>query len=169
MPDIDSLSLAMLASMKVDARDDFMAIAYWARTLETAPNAKTRAVCEWELWRTKKLVAGRAAREFEKANGRPPTYAEELRDAKLMDPKVFDVVLPELEFDARGAPTYARAVELELTIRLDQAEKYVAAFREGEGRAPTSEEFFRDFGSLPDPPAGKRWKFEDGKLSLAEE
>jgi len=167
MPDIDSLSLAMLASMKVDARDDFVAIAYWARSLEAAPNAKARTVCECELWRTKLLVANRASREFQAAKKRPPTCAEEIRDPKLMDPKVYDVVLPELTFDEKGVGHYATYDRLERELRIQQAEDYVAAFRLGEGREPTEEEFFRNYGFLPDAPAGKRWRFIDGKLSLA--
>jgi tetratricopeptide (TPR) repeat protein len=169
MPDIDSLSLAMLASMKVDAHDDFVAIAYWAQALECAPNAKTRTICEHDLWFTKRLIANRASREYQAAHDKtPPKTADDVRDPKLMDPKVFDIVLPDLVFDAKGVANYARLVELERTLRISQADDFVAAFREGEGRAPTEEEFLRQFGDLPDPPEGKKWKFADGTLSLAD-
>jgi len=169
MPDIDSISLAMLAAMKVDAHDDFVAIAYWARTLEQAPNAKARAVCEYELWRTKRLIANRASRDFQAAHDKaPPKSADDVRDPKLIDPKVFDIVLTDLVFDAKGVATYPNFIELERRVRLFQAVDYVAAFREGEGRAPTEEEFFRNFGDLPDPPTGKTWKYADGTLSLSD-
>jgi hypothetical protein len=167
MPDIDSISLAMLAAMKVDAHDDFVAIAYWAQTLESAPNAKTRTVCEYELWRTKRLIANRASRDYQAAHDKtPPKTADDVRDPKLMDPKVFDLVLTDLVYDGKGVASYARFDELERKVRIFQAEDWVAAFREGEDRAPTEEEFFRNFGDLPDAPDGKKWKYADGALSL---
>jgi tetratricopeptide (TPR) repeat protein len=168
-PGIDNLSMAMLAALKVDEHDDFVAIAYWARALEQAPNAKARAVCENELWRTKALVATRAARDFKAAAGRWPTSPDDVRDAKYIDPKVFDVVLPGLTFDDHGRARYAEQDELERAVVLWQAEDYVAALRNGIGRDPTEEEFFRNFGALPPPPPGKRWKYADAKLSLVDE
>ncbi len=169
MPGIDSLSLGMLASMKVDSHDDFMSLAVWAKQLDEAPNKKVRTVCECELWRTKRMIAGRAARAFQAEHHRPPTSPDELRAAKYMDPKVFDVVLPDLVFDAKGLAGYARFDELERQVRIYQAEDYVAAVRQGEGRAPTQEEFRRNFGELPALPAGKTWKYADGKLSIVEQ
>ena len=170
MPDIDSLSLAMLVAMKVDARDDFMAICYWAKALEEAPNAQVRAICEYELWRTKLMIAGRAAREFEAKNHRKPKDAAELRDPQLMSESVFDVVLAELRFDDKGRARYAKFDELELDRRIAQTETWVRAFREGnDDRTPTEAEFLKLFGDLPEPPAGKRWKYADGKLALVGE
>jgi hypothetical protein len=169
MPGVDSLSMAMLASLKVDARDDFTALAVWARNLEQAPNQRARVVCEYELWRTKKLIADRAIREFKTKNGRAPASPEEIRDPALIDSKSIDVVLHELTFGPDGLAHYTKLVELDRAKILYQAVDVVAAFREGEGRLPTEEEFLRSFGKLPDPGAGKKWLYADGKLSLVAE
>lgn len=170
MPGIDSLSIAMLAAMKVDAHDDFVAIAYWAKALEDAPNAKARSICEYELARTKSLIAGRAARDYAKAHdGRPPKTADDVRDEKLMSRTVFDVVLEGLQFDATGRAHYDKLTELERTVRIRQADDVTAAFVEGEGRLPTEAEFKNSFGELPEPPKGQKWKYADGKLSLVAE
>jgi hypothetical protein len=169
MSGIDSLSLAMLASMKVDAHDDFVAIAVWAKAVEDAPNVKARTISMYELWRTKRLIANRASRDYQAAHDKtPPKTAADIRDPKLMDPKVFDVVLTDLVFDDKGLADYPQFDALEFKVRVYQAEDYVAAFREGEGRVPTDEEFSRNFGGLPDAPAGKTWKYEDGVLSLVD-
>lgn len=169
MPGIDSLSLAMLASLKVDEHDDFAALAVWARNLEQAPNRRARVVCEYELWRTKQLIADRAIREFKKAHGRPPKSPDEIRDPKLIDPKSIDVVLEGMTLDAQGFARYERLVVLEREKVLDQAPNVVAAFQEGEGRLPTEAEFLRSFGKLPEPGPGKKWLYADGKLSLVGE
>jgi hypothetical protein len=167
-PDIDNLSLAMLAAMKVDERDDLVAIGYWAKTYDEAPNAKVRAIAEHDLWFTKKHIADRALRDFEKEHKRKATSVEEIRDPKLMDPKVFDLVFDGLELDANGRATYAKLADLERALRIVQTENYVASFLEGEGRLPTEKEFFDNFGALPPPPTGKKWRFADGKLSLVD-
>ena len=177
MPGIDSLSLAMLASMKVDAHDDLMAIACWAKALEDAPGAKARTICEFELWRTKALIANRAHRDFAKAHPErlkdgeydPPLTAADVRDPTLMSESVFDIVLDGLEYDAKGGARYEKLTDLERSVRISQAADYVAAFVEGEGRIPTEAEFNHLFGALPTPPKGQRWNYSNGKLSLVAE
>jgi hypothetical protein len=169
LPGIDSLSLAMLASMKVDERDDLVAIGYWARAVDEAPNPKVKTICEHELWRTKTLVAVRAAKDFEKKHGRRPDSPAELRDPSLMDARVIDAVVNDLQFDDKGRPRYARELELARQVRIYQADDYVQAFRNGTGREPTEAEFMSGFGDLPPPPAGMGWKYADGKLSLVGE
>jgi hypothetical protein len=169
MPGIDSLSLAMLASMKVDAHDDFVAIAYWAKALEQAPDAKSRVICEYELWRTKALIANRAGRDYAKAHGgQEPKTAADVRDPKLMSESVFDIVLDGLTFDAKGVAHYEKMTELERTVRIGQAADVVAAFVDTDGnhRIPTETEFLNVFGDLPEAPAGQKWKYADGKLTL---
>ncbi len=168
MPGIDSLSLAMLASLKVDEHDDFTALAVWARNLDQAPNQRARNVCEYELWRTKKLIADRAIREFKTKNGSAPSSPDQIRDPALIDPKSIDVVLEGLTFGPDGLAHYAKLVELDRAKILYQAVDVIAAFREGEGRLPTEAEFLRSFGKLPAPGAGKKWLFADGKLSLVD-
>ena len=167
MPGIDSLSLAMLASLLKDTHDDFAALAVWAKQLDTAPNAKVRTICEYELWRTKALIAGRAAREFTAARGRPPANAEELRDPKLISATALDVVLEGLTFDANGRPQYERLLELDREQVVLKADSYVAGLASDLGRLPTAEEFFAKFGELPAPGPGRKWVYADGKLSLA--
>jgi hypothetical protein len=170
LPDIDSLSLAMLASMKVDAHDDFVAIAYWAKAIEDAPRGRPRTTCEFEFWRTKALIAGRAGRDYAKAHGgQQPKSAADVRDPKLMSEAVFDVVLDGLEFDATGRAHYARLTELERTIRIYQAVDVHAALVEGLGREPTDKEFWNSFGDVPEAPKGQKWQYADGKLSLVAE
>lgn len=169
MPGIDSLSLAMLASLKVDERDDFTALAVWARNLEQAPNRRARIVCEYEIWRTKKLIADRAIREFKAKRGRAPATPAELRDLGLIDAKAVDLVLDGLEIDAEGYAHYPRLVELDREKVVLQAVDVIAAFEGGEGRLPTEEEFLRSFGKLPDPGPGKKWVYASGKLSLVGE
>lgn len=166
LPGIDSLSLAMLASLKVDGRDDFTALAVWAKQLDQAPNAKVRTVCEYELWRTKSMIAGRASREFAAAHGRPPANAGELRDPKLISATALDVVLEGLTLDAQGHPHYEHLDELDRAQVVIKAERYVAGLASYFGRLPTSEEFFKQFGDLPDPGPGHEWRYADGRLSL---
>jgi tetratricopeptide (TPR) repeat protein len=167
LPGIDSLSLAMLASMRVNGRDDFTALAVWAKQLDVAHNAKVRTICEYELWRTKALIAGRAAREFTAAHGRPPANAEELRDPTLISATALDVVLEGLTFDAKGRPQYERLLELDREQVIVKAENYVAGRVSESGRLPTAVEFFAGFGELPAPGPGRKWEYADGKLSLA--
>jgi tetratricopeptide (TPR) repeat protein len=166
MPGIDSLSLAMLASLRVDEHDDFTALAVWAKQLDAAHNAKVRTICEYELWRTKALIANRATREFTTAHGRPPANAEELRDPKLISPQALDLVLQGLTFDANGRPHYERLAELDREQVILKAENYVAGLSSNLGRLPTAEEFFRSFGELPDPGTGRKWEYADGRLEL---
>jgi tetratricopeptide (TPR) repeat protein len=175
MPDMDTLSMAMLAAMKVDSRDDFVAIAYWAKALEDAHDPKSRDLCEYELWRTKLLIATRAARDFEKAHGAKPKTPADLRDEKLMSPQVFDVVLDGLVLDAAGHPSYGEKMSvLVRRVRIRQAVDVTAVlvdgFREeGAERLPTEKEFLAAFGDLPAPPPGQKWVYRDGKLSLVAE
>jgi hypothetical protein len=166
MPDIDSLSLAMLASLRVDGRDDFTALVVWAKQLDAAHNAKVRTICEYELWRTKALIAIRACRDFKTANGRPPVHADELRGGDLISPQAIDLVLEGLSIGANGVPHYERLAELDREQVMLKAENYVAGIRAEIGRAPTEAEFLRSFGSLPDPGPGRTWKYVDGKLEL---
>lgn len=166
LPGVDTLSLAMLAAMRVEGRDDLVALYYWSKALEDAPNRKIRVFTEYDLWRTKGLIAGRASREFKELHGRSPASPEELRDPKLMDPRVFDLVLGGLALDAEGRPHYARMDEVELERLVYLAEDYVAGFREGEGRIPNAAEFATGFGALPPAPPGQKWVYAQGKLSL---
>jgi tetratricopeptide (TPR) repeat protein len=166
MPGIDSLSLAMLASLRVDGRDDFTALAVWAKQLDVAHNAKVRTICEYELWRTKAQIANRASREFAAANGRPPARAEDLRDPKLISATALDLVLEGLTLDEKGHARYERLAELDREQVVLKAENYVAGLASTLGRLPTEEEFFRRFGELPDPGAGRKWVYADGKLEL---
>jgi tetratricopeptide (TPR) repeat protein len=166
LPGIDSLSLAMLASLRVDERDDFTALAVWAKQLDGAPNANVRTICEYELWRTKALIAARASREFAAAHGRPPADAAELRDPKLISASALDVVLEGLTVDAKGRPHYEHLDELDRRQIVLKAESYVAGLASYLGRLPTADEFFLKFGQLPDPGPGRRWEYADGRLSL---
>jgi tetratricopeptide (TPR) repeat protein len=171
MDGIDSLSLAMLASLKVEDRDDFVALKVWEKNFSAAPNESSRTICEYEWWRTKALIANRASREYAKAHdGRPPAKAADIRDAKLMSEHVFDIVLDGLTFDA-GVAHYDKLTELELATRISQAAGVVAAFVDTDGthRVPTEAEFLDVFGKLPPPPKGQKWKYTDGKLSLVAE
>ena len=169
LPGIDSLSLAMLASLKVDGRDDFTALAVWAKQLDAAHNASVRTICEYELWRTKALIAGRASREFAATHGRPPADASELRDPKLISASALDVVLEGLTFDAKGRPQYERLAQLDREQIVLKADNYVTGLASGMGRLPTADEFLAGFGQLPDPGPGKKWVYADGKLSLVDD
>ena len=166
LPGIDSLSLAMLSSLRVDSRDDFTALAVWAKQLDEAHNAKVRTICEYELWRTKAQIAARASREFAAQHGRPPRDAGELRDPKLISATALDLVLEGLSFDEKGRVRYERLAELDREQLILKAESYVAGLVSHLGREPTSEEFFAGFGELPDPGPGRRWAYADGKLEL---
>ena len=103
---------------------------------------------------------------FEKAHGKPPSSPGDLREPKLMDPGVVDIVLDGLDLQG-GRPHYARMDELDRTQKMLYAQDWCAGFRDENGRWPTEDEFHRLFGKLPLPPEGQEWRYEDGKLSLS--
>jgi hypothetical protein len=169
LPGCDDLSMAMLASLKVKGHQDVAALGYWEKTLQDTSGKRARVAVEYEYWRTKKLIADRAAHEFRAQRGAAPAKPDDLRDPKLIDTAVIDAVLDGAEIDAAGLVRYARLDELERQKKTMQAEEWCAGFHDQEGRWPTEEEYVRLFGWPTKAPQGSRWTYADGKVALVRE
>ena len=169
LPGCDSLTLAMLASLKVKDHADLVAIAVWADALEGTPPGRSRAVVEYELWRTKRLIAERAAKEFEARHRAPPGKPSDLAEPGLVDPVALPMVLDGLQIDAKGLPRYERLDELDRQCRILRSDEECSRFRDENSRWPSEDEWKAFTGPLPAPPAGRRWRYADGKLTLASE
>lgn len=168
LPGFDSLSAAMLSSLLAKQRDDVPALAYWAGLLEKGTPAMRRRA-ELLLWRTKLTIAARAARQFEQENGRKPATPAEIATPSLVDAQVVAVILEGLEITPEGAPGYPHLDDLEHMDEIRGAEEWARRFRDDAGRWPTMDEFAEQRFRLRKPPAGKRWSFEGGELTLVGE
>ena len=165
LPGFDSFSAAMLTSLLANQRDDLIAIGYWAGLVEEN-QGELRRMAELNLWRTKERIATRAAIDFGKANGRPPATPQELVVPTLVQEGAIPVILDGLEIRADGRPHYPRCDELELESTIRSAEEWCRRFRDSGGRWPTFEENAHSGVPLPQAPAGRQWRFADGKVEL---
>ncbi|MCE9638412.1 MAG: hypothetical protein K8T90_22145 [Planctomycetes bacterium] len=163
MPGFDSLSANMLTTLMAKQRDDAFALRYWVDRMEEG-TPEMRRVATLHFWRTKNEIARRAAREFKQATGHAASAASDLNDPKLLQPEAIPAILDGLEFAPDGMPRYPKLFDLEIADFAQSAEAWARTFHDSEGRWPKLDEF----ESLPAAPAGKAWRFSDGKMTLVE-
>lgn len=160
MDNFDSLSAGMLSRMRADERDDLVAIRYWAERIENG-SPEIRRVAELHLYRTKAEIVRRAARDFAAESGRRPRTADEFVHGRFVQPEVVGVLLDGLVVDENGAIRYPRADELEREHMVLTVERWARSVHDESGAWPKLEDIER----LPAPPAGRRWRFEEGRLT----
>lgn len=168
LPGIDELSLRMLASLEAEGREDLLAIAAWADIAESK-SPELRRVGELNLRRVKEQIALRALREFTAKNGRPPASIGDLRDPALIQAEVVDLVLRDLELTPEGKIVDRRLVELESEEVVRAVEQWARTWHDEKGGWPTLEDAATVGLRLPPAPAGRRWRFEGGRLTAVPE
>jgi hypothetical protein len=168
LPDMDSLSNQMLATLEAEQRDDLIALGRWRDFLDKG-DEEMRERNALQFYNLKLKIADRAYRDFAKKHGRPPASPEELRDPELIQPGLAtDIVLSDLEL-ANGKPRYARQEELMLAATKRFVGRHARTFREERGRWPTLPELFEDESvRLPPAPPGQDWVLTGDRLELRE-
>ncbi len=171
LPDMDSLSHQMLATLEARGRDDVVALGRWLSCLNDAGNEmkgteemKERA---WlNLYAIKTEIANRAIRDFKASKGRDPASPDELRDPALIQPEAWDVVLGDLEFAPGPRARYAKSDDWSRASLVRLAGRLARTFHAEHRRWPSLEELSGAAFRLPDPPAGRRWVLSKDRLSL---
>jgi hypothetical protein len=167
-PRCDSLTVGFYASLLVDRREDFAALAQWEAWREH-PNEVVQDMAELQQERAKRRIAMRAVEEFRQSEGRPPRSRVELRRPGLMAPEVVDVVLDAVWIDTSGRARFPRLEEFELRHSIRAANRWIPQFQSEFGRVPTLDEILSNRGlRLPPPPTGRRYELRDARLELVD-
>jgi hypothetical protein len=168
-PRCDSITMGFYASLLVDQRQDFAALAQWAAWLDHGSEL-VRENAELQLERAKRKIAIRAADEFRERTGRSPRTPDDLRLPGLIAPEAVDLVLDTMWIDVAGKLEFDRCAELEARHALRAASRWVLQFRAENGRTPTFDELMNNrWVRLPPPPAGKRYDVVGDAVALVDE
>jgi hypothetical protein len=168
-PRCDSVTVGFYASLLVDGREDFAALAQWDGWLDH-PNDYVREIAELQQERAKRRIALRAIDEFTQVRGRPPLTRDELRAPGLMAPAVADAVIGSLWIDLVGRPSFTRGDDLDRRHELRGASRWVTQFRQQNGRSPTIDELL-DNGvlRLRAPPLRKHYEVVGDEVELVDD
>lgn len=168
LPDMDQLSMQMLATLESRGRDDMVALGRWIPLIESGTEEmKLRA--ELSLYAIKMEIARRAVREFTAKHGRAPAEPREIADPGLIQADAIPLVMDGLRFLEGAQPSYDRAVELNYRDLMVAYGRSARQFHAEAGRWPTLDELTDGQKSLAKAPAGKRWRLEKDRLELVAE
>ena len=168
-PRCDSITMGFYASLLVDQRQDFAALAQWVTWLDHG-NELVRENAELQLERAKRKIAIRAADEYRERVGRPPLTPDDLRLEGLIAPEAVDLVLETTWINVAGKLEFERCAELEVRHAVRAASRWVVQFRAENGRTPTFDELMNNrWVRLPPPPPGRRYDIVDDDVALVDE
>jgi hypothetical protein len=168
-PDCDSLTKGFYASLLVDEREDFAALAQWQAFVESS-NERVREMGELQQERAKRRIAIRACDEFKTRHGRPPRTANELREPGLMAPEVVEFVVDAIWIDAAGKYRFPHCDELELRHTLRAASEWIAQYHVENGHSPRLDEVLGYRGlRIPPAPRGRHYDLVDDHLRLVDD
>jgi hypothetical protein len=171
-PDCDFLTRNMLVGLKLQDRDDVLALSYSAQLLDHQnPQVREKAAEDFEY--TKLRIARRTQREFEEQHGRKTESVDELRTAADLDPELAQMVFEHVVLDDDGtlrSPEYDR-LKLASTIR--SLEMAAEIYRRDLGKWPTIDWFLEPGNpyaiSRREIPRGKQFAIDDqGRVSVVD-
>ncbi len=174
-PDCDFLTRNMLVGLKLEDRDDLIALSYSAQLLDHQ-NPQVRAKAAEDLEYTKLRIARRVQREFAAEQGRDAASLDELRAGCGLEPELAAMVFETVEMSADGKLTSWRHDELRVQSTMRSMEVAAQIYRRDNGRWPTIDWFFEGAGNSLlvlrrlDIPQGKRFVIDDeGRVSVVED
>lgn len=174
-PDCDFLTRNMLVGLKLQDRDDLLALSYSAALLDHQnPDVREKAAEDFEF--TKLRIARRTQREFEEAEGRKPTSIEELRAAAELEPELAEMVFEHIEMDPDGSLRSRKHDELRLRSTIRAMEWAAEIYHRENGAWPPITWFFDGTENKlivlkpSDVPAGQRFVIDaEGRVTLVDQ
>ena len=140
-PDCDFLTRNMLVGLKLEDRDDLVALTYSALLLDHQnPQVREKAEEDYEF--TKLRIARRELQAFRERAGREPSSIDELREACELDPDLATLVFEHAVLADDGALTSSRHDELRLRSTVRSMEWAAEIYHRENGEWPPVSWFF---------------------------